>query len=460
MVIKFTGLTNIPGKTLIRTLPDPPPEPIDFFKATETTKATIPSTSLLANVPVTVVEDDLMILYHVTSDDVTQSITPPGWTVLWQNVQVVDECTTSCYRKIAGAAEPLTVQVNSDSSEQHVAIISTFGGVNATTPINAFNNASNGSASTTVVAPSVITTQGSTMLYVLGATGGFPEPGDLDPDHWDFVGGVIERGEGNTSMDGAQSTLDFSSNAYPLSFINVAQLDTASKQSGNASLLLDGGINVYVSVPVSTSWDFGTADFTLEAHVNITANTNFASILGRGSFNDTHRWNWVVDQNGNLEFWHSSNQRISSSVNLASLGWVHVAVSRNSGTTRMYVSGVQVGVTGISMNITAGGVGQVLQIGKDPEQSVRTINGHIDNVRISKGVGRYPIAFSPPAGPLSNDGFVELLVPFDEPVLPFGAKAAVGTEFIPFATSTGTRVMTIDKAQAAQSGTIAITRQL
>ena len=126
----------------------------------------------------------------------------------------------------------------------------------------------------------------------------------------------------------------------------------------------------------------------------------------------------------------------------------------------MYVSGTQVGSTGTSMNITS--TGSDLQIGKDPEQFDRTINGHIDNVRITKGVGRYPngTPFSPPAGPLSNDGFVELLVPFDEPILPYGAKAAVGTEFIPFSSVTGTRTMTIDKAQAAQSASIAIARQL
>jgi len=90
-------------------------------------------------------------------------------------------------------------------------------------------------------------------------------------------------------------------------------------------------------------------------------------------------------------------------------------------------------------------------------------DGNIDNVRVSTGgvgAGRYTVNFTPPSGLPADDGFVQLLVSFDDPILPFGCKGAAGTEFIPFATTTGTRTMTIDKAQAAQSGTIAIARQL
>ncbi|KKK95574.1 hypothetical protein LCGC14_2671430, partial [marine sediment metagenome] len=289
-------------------------------------------------------------------DDITLDLTGSttvGWISLWQNVQITDECTTSCYRKIAVASEPLTVTVGSDSSEQHITIVSTFGEVDLANPINAFNNGTNGSSSTSVVAPTVTTTQGSTMLYVLGGTGGFGEPGDLEPNHWNFPAAVTERAESVVSMDGLQSTADFSSNGYALTFINSAQLDTASKQSGSASLQLTGASNDRVFVPGSTDWDLGTGDFTLEAHVNIDSHANFASILGRGAAANDSRWNFAVDTNGNLE-WHATQAlRLGSSIDLATMGWTHVAVSRNSGVTRLFAGGVLLSSTGTVMNITS-----------------------------------------------------------------------------------------------------------
>ena len=77
MTVNFSGLTNIPGKTIVRVLPDPPPEPLDFYKDTTTNRITSPSTSFATAIPGSAIEDDLVILYHVTSDDVTQTISNP-----------------------------------------------------------------------------------------------------------------------------------------------------------------------------------------------------------------------------------------------------------------------------------------------------------------------------------------------------------------------------------------------
>jgi len=76
MVVKFSGLTNIPGKTIISLL-SAPPEPVGFYKDTTTNRITSPSTSFTTALPGSVVEDDLLVLYHITSDDVTQTISNP-----------------------------------------------------------------------------------------------------------------------------------------------------------------------------------------------------------------------------------------------------------------------------------------------------------------------------------------------------------------------------------------------
>ena len=97
---------------------------------------------------------------------------------------------------------------------------------------------------------------------------------------------------------------------------------------------------------------------------------------------------------GILQFWHSNNNRLSGSTDLRTTGWAHVAVSRTAGVSRLYVNGIQEDSTSTSMNITASS--QVLLIGRDPEQTNRIINGRIDDARITKGVGHYPAAFTPP----------------------------------------------------------------
>jgi len=300
------------------------------------------------------------------------------------------------------------------------------------------------------------------MLYVLGAGGGYAEGGDLEPDHYSFSGGVTKRTERVVSMDGQKSTKDFSVNNFPITFVNNAQLDTAFKQSGIASLDMSIFSNSQrVTVPDSPFWDLGTADFTVEAHINLIGDTNFTGIISRGSTNNNSKWGFATDTSGRLRFSNNIFFTLQSPTSLTNTGWHHVACSRVSGVFRIFIDGILSVSSGTFRNI--GTLNFPLYIGRDPEQVNRVFDGHIDNVRVSTGNGgggRYSANFTPPSGLPANDSFTRLLIPFDDPLLPFGCKGAVGTEFIPFATTTGSRTMLIDKAQAAQSGTVAIARQL
>ncbi len=215
---------------------------------------------------------------------------------------------------------------------------------------------------------------------------------------------IFDSVEYLTNFNGTQgqkSTDDLSNNNYTTTFINNVQLVTTDKQFGTASVDIPGGNGHYLTVPASTSWDFGTADFTAEAWVNIDSTSSFASIFGRHKFNTSARWNLAVNTSGILQFWHSLSLRVTTSTDLRTTGWAHVAVSRNSGTTRLFVNGVEEGSTATVSNITASA--EPLHIGRDPESVTRILNGRIDDARITKGVGRYPAAFTPPIAELVPD---------------------------------------------------------
>ena len=66
--------------------------------------------------------------------------------------------------------------------------------------------------------------------------------------------------------DGATTTTDASPSAHTVSFEGNAQLDTAAKQFGTASLLLDG-TNDAVNIAADNAFDFSDDNYTLECFV-------------------------------------------------------------------------------------------------------------------------------------------------------------------------------------------------
>lgn len=94
----------------------------------------------------------------------------------------------------------------------------------------------------------------------------------------------------------------------------------------------------------------------------------------------------------------------NSTTNPALATWHHLAYSRNSGSGRFWLNGVQIGSTvsdtnnyGFQLNNTNG---HSVTIGKPIDNEANTTDYlYIDEVRITTGVGRYSAAFTPPTAP-------------------------------------------------------------
>jgi hypothetical protein len=96
-----------------------------------------------------------------------------------------------------------------------------------------------------------------------------------------------------------------------------------------------------------------------------------------------------------LEFYAAGSARITGpSLNTGQ--WYHIAVVRESGSTRMFVDGSQVGVTYTDSNNY---IQNKCALGCDSYAFVQSINGWIDMFRINNGVALYntsSLNFTPP----------------------------------------------------------------
>jgi hypothetical protein len=168
----------------------------------------------------------------------------------------------------------------------------------------------------------------------------------------------------------------------------VYNLDAATYTSLSARFT--GSNNL--SVPNNVALNPGTGDFTVEFWTYLNSTTNNASFY-RGS-------------NGGVDVFMNGSGRlavgcagvstlITDTVTMTTGSWVHVAVVRISGATKLYKNGVQAGSAGDATNYVTS---TTTTIGSG---SANIGNGYMSNLRVVIGLGVYTGAFTPPTSPLT-----------------------------------------------------------
>ena len=115
------------------------------------------------------------------------------------------------------------------------------------------------------------------------------------------------------------------------------------------------GSGDYLSVQSSTDFDFGTGDFTIELYANL-GNLTSRNIFARNDSNPSNT-GILLWQNGSSQLqWYSSVGNttgvITVTTPLTLHEWAHIAVSRESNTTRLFANGVLIGSTSDSTDIS------------------------------------------------------------------------------------------------------------
>lgn len=184
---------------------------------------------------------------------------------------------------------------------------------------------------------------------------------------------------------------DSSSSARTLTAVGNAKLTTAQQKYGTASGVFDG-TGDYVTAPSSTDWNFGTGDFTVETWIRFNALP-----AASGSIVGNYPGTWVLQYRpdaGNKIAWYNGSFVYSAAVTITTGVWYHIAVSRTGTSLRIFLEGTQTGSTITDSSNYSGTntltIGQLSGLGQE-------INAWVDDMRITKGVGRYTANFTPPA---------------------------------------------------------------
>lgn len=175
-----------------------------------------------------------------------------------------------------------------------------------------------------------------------------------------------------------------------------AQISTSTVKYGTGSIAFDGTGDWLLSPP-SAQNILGTGDFTIEMWVRA------AALSGQhGIFNITNTTSSgsnglgiLFNTSNRLSFFVNGNATITSTTATYSINtWYHVALVRSSGTNTLYVDGVSVASSTATPTWPATpsiGVGRLYN-----DNTSVTLNGFVDDLRITKGVARYTANFTPP----------------------------------------------------------------
>jgi hypothetical protein len=207
-------------------------------------------------------------------------------------------------------------------------------------------------------------------------------------------------------MNGANNStsfLDSSSSTKTVTANGGAKISNVTPKfgSGNGFFNSLDSVEDYLSITTSLdSFRFSTNDFTIECWIRCTIGN--AAIIdaysGNPSSSIDNGYQLFINNSGNIEFWIGANvsATVTSSGDLRDGNWHHVAISKNSGNFRLFIDGTQSGgtqsdSTNLNFQATMFAIGAQYWDG----DVYFPYNGYIDELRVTKGIGRYTSNFTP-----------------------------------------------------------------
>lgn len=200
-------------------------------------------------------------------------------------------------------------------------------------------------------------------------------------------------------MDGTEGSTDFRDEmGNRMVAAGGARLGAASGRFGGGALF--DGSGSWIESVGSQAFVFGAGDFTLELWVK-TSLTKGQSLLDYFTPGQAG-WQLWINNSGRLE-WYRNAVVATTTSTIGNGAWRHVAVSRASGTLRIFVDGVQeaaVSDTGAYSTQTS-----KLALGAQvtSRNASYDFTGTMDEVRIIKGRAVYTSNFVPPSAPLASE---------------------------------------------------------
>ena len=198
-------------------------------------------------------------------------------------------------------------------------------------------------------------------------------------------------------MDGADTSTvftDSSSQSLSVTPYGSAQISTAQSVFGGASALLNGSSDYLETTFPDVDW---SVDFTVECWLRQTTGGGDQAVFSAGNLQSgVGGLNCYVTDSGSIDINNGFAGNISGGSVVPGV-WTHLAIVQISGTSYAYQDGVAIGSGATNYPVQTG----VVRVGANPNYG-QYFSGHVEELRVVKGVGIYTGAFSVPAAPLTD----------------------------------------------------------
>ena len=206
--------------------------------------------------------------------------------------------------------------------------------------------------------------------------------------------GLILAIPGDGAIADIHHSINTGSSVKSLTATSVTASDTSDSRFYGSSFKLDAQTDGIEVTSGNSDFAFGTGDFTIEMWVNQTGGFTLYDDRPTGT-----NGNYVMLglSNTSFTFRQDDTDRITATIPGNNSGWKHLAAVRNSGTTKLYYNGAEVGSWSDSTNYISGGANRP-RIGHNgyanPGNYATT--GSYQDVRVYKGVAKYTSNFTVP----------------------------------------------------------------
>ena len=193
----------------------------------------------------------------------------------------------------------------------------------------------------------------------------------------------------------SESTLiDSSGSTHSITNNNVTVSSAQSKFGGSSAYF--NGTSSYLSIADSDDWNFGSGDFTIDCWIRFSS-LDFEPILSQ-YYNDDNRWFLRYYNSGNtLSLFIKEggvDKQTTASWSPSINTWYHMAIVRNGTSLKYYIDGISIGDTTV---YDMPDFNSPLYVGVRhfSGSPLDYFNGHINELRVSKGVARWTQSFVP-----------------------------------------------------------------
>ncbi len=191
---------------------------------------------------------------------------------------------------------------------------------------------------------------------------------------------------------------------------NIAGL--GGRNAANGSVYFDGRDDITALQVIiggsAADFTFGTGDFTIEFWMKHGSTGSYDLLYdARRSSTDIAPMLYLVS--GKIKYYTDGNDKITGTTDISHDSWHHIALCRSSGSTKLFLNGVQEGSTYSDSNSYVAKLNRPVIGGEGPNFANNPFGGFLSNLRVVKGTALYTANFTPPTKVLKAiDGTVLL----------------------------------------------------